>query len=265
MVTHIERQPVDVDLALRQWQTYVAALETAGWEVIHVPPMDECPDGVFIEDDVVMYGDRAVVARPGADERKPETAAIADLLGALGYDVVSIEAPGTLDGGDVLKVGDTIYVGRGGRTNAEGIRAAPRESWSRWARRSSRSVSARCCTSSRRSPRCPTARSSATRRWSMTQGSSAGSCRCPRSRGVAHQGRPVAARERAVPVAEDQGGPEGGGDQAFGAADIQRLTLAAEDGGDDLGVTRQPPDGGDGELVDGVVARPVRSVSRGWW
>ena len=53
LVTHIERQPVDVDLALRQWQTYVAALETAGWEIIEVPPMDECPDGVFIEDDVV--------------------------------------------------------------------------------------------------------------------------------------------------------------------------------------------------------------------
>jgi len=121
LVTHIERQPVDVDLALRQWQTYVAALETAGWEVIHVPPMDECPDGVFIEDDVVMYGDRAVVARPGADERKPETAAIADLTGALGYDVVSIEAPGTLDGGDVLKHDGTVWVGIGGRTNQSGI------------------------------------------------------------------------------------------------------------------------------------------------
>ncbi len=121
LVTHIERQPVDVDLAMRQWQTYVAALETAGWEIIHVPPMDECPDGVFIEDDVVMYGDRAVVARPGADERKPETAAIADLLGVLGYDVVSIEAPGTLDGGDVLKHDGTVWVGIGGRTNQSGI------------------------------------------------------------------------------------------------------------------------------------------------
>jgi dimethylargininase len=83
--------------------------------------MEECPDGVFIEDDVVMYGNRAVVARPGADERKPETAAIADLLGALGYDVVSIEAPGTLDGGDVLKHDGTVWVGLGGRTNQAGI------------------------------------------------------------------------------------------------------------------------------------------------
>jgi dimethylargininase len=121
LVTHIEREPVDVDLALRQWETYVAALDTAGWEIIQVPPMEECPDGVFIEDDVVMYGDRAIVARPGADERKPETAAIADLLGALGYDVVSIEAPGTLDGGDVLKHDGTVWVGIGGRTNRSGI------------------------------------------------------------------------------------------------------------------------------------------------
>jgi dimethylargininase len=121
LVTHIERQPVDVSLAMRQWESYVDALHGAGWETVELPPMEECPDGVFIEDDVVMYGDRAVVARPGADERKPETAAIADLLGVLGYDVVSIEAPGTLDGGDVLKFDGTVWVGLGGRTNQAGI------------------------------------------------------------------------------------------------------------------------------------------------
>src|SRR3954453_20122702 len=121
LVTHIERQPVDVPLAMRQWDDYVAALEGAGWDIVQVPPMEECPDGVFIEDDVVMYGDRAVVARPGADERKPETAAVASLLGDLGYDVVFIEAPGTLDGGDVLKHAGTVWVGVGGRTNQAGL------------------------------------------------------------------------------------------------------------------------------------------------
>jgi dimethylargininase len=120
-VTHIERQPVDVDLAFEQWQAYVDALHGAGWTTIEVPPLEECPDGVFVEDDVVMYADRAVVARPGADERKPETAAVADLLGHLAYDVVSIEAPGTLDGGDVLKHGGTVWVGLGGRTNRAGV------------------------------------------------------------------------------------------------------------------------------------------------
>jgi dimethylargininase len=121
LVTHIERQRVDVDLALRQWSAYVEALHSAGWETLEVPPLDGCPDGVFVEDTVVMYGDRAVITRPGADERKPETAAVADLLGALGYDVVSIEAPGTLDGGDVLKHDGTVWVGLGGRTNQAGI------------------------------------------------------------------------------------------------------------------------------------------------
>ena len=112
---------MDVDLAMRQWEGYVAALRDAGWETLEVSPADDCPDSAFVEDTVVMYGDRAVVTRPGADERKPETAPVADLLGVLGYDVVSIQAPGTLDGGDVLKHGGTVWVGMGGRTNRSGV------------------------------------------------------------------------------------------------------------------------------------------------
>ena len=121
LITHIERTPVDVDLAMRQWEGYVAALRDAGWETLEVSPADDCPDSAFVEDTVVMYGDRAVVTRPGADERKPETAPVTDLLGVLGYDVVSIQAPGTLDGGDVLKHGGTVWVGMGGRTNRSGV------------------------------------------------------------------------------------------------------------------------------------------------
>ena len=121
LVTHIDRTPVDVDLAMRQWEGYVAALRDAGWETLEVSRADDCPDSAFVEDTVVMYGDRAVVTRPGADERKPETAPVADLLGVLGYDVVSIQAPGTLDGGDVLKHGGTVWVGMGGRTNRSGV------------------------------------------------------------------------------------------------------------------------------------------------
>src|SRR3954468_4970351 len=121
LVTHLEPQPVDLELALTQWDGYVAALHDAGWQTIEVPPADDCPDGVFVEDTVVMYGDRAVITRPGADERKQETAGTAAVLRGLGYDVVEIEAPGTLDGGDVLKHGGTVWVGLGGRTNAEGV------------------------------------------------------------------------------------------------------------------------------------------------
>ncbi len=121
LVTHIARTPVDADLALRQWQGYVDALRAEGWETIEVPPADDCPDAVFVEDTVVVRGDLAVVSRPGADERRPETAGTERTLAALGYRIARIEAPGTLDGGDVLEHDGTVWVGLGGRTNEAGL------------------------------------------------------------------------------------------------------------------------------------------------
>ncbi len=121
LVTHIERSRIDVDLALQQWDGYVAALREEGWETIEVAPADGCPDAVYVEDTVVVYGDLAVISRPGADERKPETAAVETTLRELGYRVARIEEPGTLDGGDVLKHDGTVWVGLGGRTNRSGL------------------------------------------------------------------------------------------------------------------------------------------------
>ncbi|MGW7686343.1 dimethylargininase [Kribbella sp. NPDC054772] len=121
LVTHIERQPVDVELATRQWQRYVDALHDTGWTTVEVPPIDECADSVFVEDTMVVYGDLAVIARAGANERRAEAAAAAQTVASHGYRIEHITEPGTLDGGDVLKVGSTIYVGQGGRTNAAGI------------------------------------------------------------------------------------------------------------------------------------------------
>jgi dimethylargininase len=122
LVTHIERsEDVDADRALAQWFGYVDALQDAGWTTHEVPPAHECPDSVFVEDTMVVYGDLAVIARPGADERRPETAAAEEAVRAQGYRVERIESPGTLDGGDVLKHGSTVWVGLGGRTNAEGV------------------------------------------------------------------------------------------------------------------------------------------------
>ena len=121
LVTHIGRTLVDVELATQQWAGYVAALETNGWVISEVPPAPGLPDSAFVEDTMVVFRDVAVIARPGADERKPEVAAAAEAVRAFGYHIVNIEAPGTLDGGDVLKVGNTIYVGNGGRTNLNGI------------------------------------------------------------------------------------------------------------------------------------------------
>ncbi|WP_406055373.1 dimethylargininase [Kribbella sp. NBC_00889] len=121
LVTHIRRSPVDADLAVRQWQRYVDALEAHGWTTIEVPASDECPDGVFVEDTMVVYGDLAVIARSGADERRPEAPEAERTVAAQGYRITHITEPGTLDGGDILKIGSTVYAGHGGRTNDEGI------------------------------------------------------------------------------------------------------------------------------------------------
>jgi len=121
-LTHIERTPVDVELAREQWHEYVAALEASGWETREVEPADRLADSVFIEDAVVMFGDVAVVTSPGAESRRGESAGVESAVRALGVTVHRLELPGTLDGGDVLKVGNTVYVGQSLRTNAEGIR-----------------------------------------------------------------------------------------------------------------------------------------------
>jgi dimethylargininase len=121
IVTHIDREPVDVALAHEQWRGYVAALESAGWEPIEVQPADDCPDGVFVEDTMVVYRDLAVIASPGAESRRGELAGAARAVERQGYRLARIEPPGTLDGGDVLKVGNQVYVGRSGRTNDDGV------------------------------------------------------------------------------------------------------------------------------------------------
>ncbi|HEX9041070.1 MAG TPA: N(G),N(G)-dimethylarginine dimethylaminohydrolase [Trebonia sp.] len=119
-VSFIERQPLDVDLARRQWAAYVGALHAHGWPTIEVGPDDTLPDSVFIEDAVVMFGDLAVITSPGEPARRPETAAAAETVRRLGYQPAYITR-GTFDGGDVLKVGRTAYVGLSGRTSRAAV------------------------------------------------------------------------------------------------------------------------------------------------
>lgn len=121
IVTHIERTPVDLELARRQHDSYRAALAGSGWRVVQVEPADECPDSVFVEDTVVVADGVAVITRPGAPSRRPETAAVATATAALGLTVARIEPPATLDGGDVLEVGRTVFVGLSARTTAAGV------------------------------------------------------------------------------------------------------------------------------------------------
>lgn len=123
-VTYLERQPVDLELADAQWRAYVAALEAAGWSTVEVPSPPGHPDSVFIEDTAVVHGRSALICLPGATSRRGEVHGVRILLGELGYRIGDVVAPGTLDGGDVMQVGSTIYIGEGGRTNADGIEQA---------------------------------------------------------------------------------------------------------------------------------------------
>lgn len=122
LVTHIARSVVDTELADAQWEGYVSTLAQHGWDVIEVPVAPDAADSVFVEDTVVIFGETAVITRPGAESREQETEAVEQTIAQLGLTIEKITAPASLDGGDVLKVGTTVYVGRGGRTNAEGVR-----------------------------------------------------------------------------------------------------------------------------------------------
>ena len=122
IVTHAERTPVDIDRAVEQWEGYVRVLREHGWRVVEAPPADDCPDGVFVEDAAVVLRGTAVLARPGAPQRRAEVESVGRSLADLGLSPRRIAPPATLDGGDVMAVGDTVYVGLGGRTDAAGVR-----------------------------------------------------------------------------------------------------------------------------------------------
>jgi len=90
--------------------------------VRHLPDLPRHADGVFVEDTAVVLGNLAILARPGAESRRHETETVEAVLRGLVKRIVKIRGPGTLDGGDVLRAGKTLYVGLSTRTNAEGIR-----------------------------------------------------------------------------------------------------------------------------------------------
>jgi len=119
-LTHFTRQPIDVAKAERQHRAYVGVLRDLGCRVHELPADPTFPDSVFVEDTAVLVDGVAVIARPGAASRRKEIDAIDAFLSPR-LPVLRIESPGTLDGGDVLRVGRTLYVGTSGRTNAAGI------------------------------------------------------------------------------------------------------------------------------------------------
>ena len=119
-LTHLQREPIDPARAAEQHSRYQKILSTLGYTLRELPAEPDLPDSVFVEDAAVVLPEVAVVTRPGAESRRPETASIMAALRRY-RDIVVIEAPATLDGGDVLCIDETIFVGRTARTNEAGI------------------------------------------------------------------------------------------------------------------------------------------------
>ena len=119
-LTHLEREPIDVERAQAQHRGYRLALEELGCEVLELEPLPDQPDAVFVEDTAIVLDELAVLTRPGAASRRPESESVADVLDAF-RPIVRLEAPATLDGGDVVQIGRRLYVGRSGRSNAAGL------------------------------------------------------------------------------------------------------------------------------------------------
>jgi dimethylargininase len=120
-VTHIDREPMNVDAALEQHATYIALLRSLGLTIIVAPDAPEHPDGLFVEDALIVIDNTAIITRPGALSRRCETTTIEPVVRGLGLDVHTIVAPATLDGGDVMVTDRHVFVGLSTRTNEAAV------------------------------------------------------------------------------------------------------------------------------------------------
>jgi dimethylargininase len=119
-LTHLERQPIDLAVAAAQHQQYERALAAVGCDVRHLPATDDLPDSVFVEDTAIILDEIAVMTHPGAESRRAETSSVAKALSQL-RQLAWLEAPATIDGGDVMRIGKQLYVGLSTRTNERAI------------------------------------------------------------------------------------------------------------------------------------------------
>src|SRR5690348_7327043 len=120
-LTHLQRVPIDAARAAEQQAAYEQALTQAGFQIVRLPEAPEDPDAVFVEDTALLLEGHAVITRPGAASRIGETESTA--MGLSGAFEIHLIERGYLDGGDVLRIGQTLYVGLSTRTNADGLKA----------------------------------------------------------------------------------------------------------------------------------------------
>lgn len=119
-LTYLSRQTIDIAKAMEQHERYKRCLADLGVRVISLPAEAAMPDAVFVEDPVVVVDEVAIIARTGAESRRKEAAGLAEALTPF-RPLRYLREPATLEGGDVLRVGSTIFVGLSPRTNEAGI------------------------------------------------------------------------------------------------------------------------------------------------
>jgi dimethylargininase len=119
-LTYQERVAIDPERARAQHHTYEKTLQAMGCTIVALAEEPELPDSIFVEDVAVVLDELAMITRPGAASRRPETKSVAALLQSY-RELFYMQFPGTLDGGDVLRVDQTIYVGVSRRSNRSGI------------------------------------------------------------------------------------------------------------------------------------------------
>jgi len=120
-LSFIDRKPIDLGRARQQHQAYEVLLAKLGARVISLPPEPDLPDSMFVEDPAIVLDEIAVILPLGTESRRPEATSLAQKLSKY-RKLAHLQLPGTLEGGDVIRIGRKLFVGLTKRSNAEGIR-----------------------------------------------------------------------------------------------------------------------------------------------
>ena len=119
-LTYIAREPITYKRACAQHRQYEDALRSLGIEVLSLDAEPDLPDSVFVEDVALVLDECAIMLNPGASSRRPEVATVEKALAPY-RDIFRIQPPGTVDGGDILTVGRTVYIGISSRSTKNAI------------------------------------------------------------------------------------------------------------------------------------------------
>jgi len=120
-ISFIDRKPIDLATAQDQHHAYEVLLGKLGARVLSLPPEPALPDSMFVEDPAIVLDELAVILPLGTESRRPEASSLAKALSSF-RKLAYVTLPGTLEGGDVLRIGRKLFVGLTRRSNAEGIR-----------------------------------------------------------------------------------------------------------------------------------------------